>query len=127
VVVAAGLIVGALLWLVHPIPTGPPPPPSRGPVGSQNLNRVASLFSTIDLALVVALIVVYVRTYLDTRAWFALGLVVFLAALLVPSAASSPPVIGALGFGFGSLGGFYFVASVFEALALGIHLYLSLE
>lgn len=127
VVIVVGLALGAILSAVHPTPHGPPPAPSPGPVGSQNLGRAAAIVSAIDLALLVGLIVVYVRTYRDTRARFALGLVVFLVALTVQATASSPAVIGAFGLGSGGLGGFYFVATLFEAIALAVFLYLSLE
>ncbi|HTW56470.1 MAG TPA: hypothetical protein VMG36_08545 [Thermoplasmata archaeon] len=127
VVVAVGFAIGAAAVALHPAPHGPPPPPSPGPAGSQNLGRIASVVSTLDLALLVALLGVYVRTYRDTRARFVLGLVIVLLALLVQAAASSPAVIGAFGLASGGLGGFYFVASLFEALALAVFLYLSLE
>ena len=126
-VVACGAVVGGVLALVHPFSGSLPAPPHGGAVGSESLGRVAGVFSTIDLALLVALIVVYARTYADTRARFALGLVVFLLALTVQSATASLPVIGAFGVGPGGLGGFFLVSAVFESLALAIFLYLSIE
>lgn len=126
-VIACGAAVGGLLWLLHPVSAASGPPPPGGLAGSANLGRVAGIFSLVDLALLVALIVVYVRTYRDTKARFALGLVLFLLALTVQSATSSLPVIHALGFGFGALGGFFLVSATFESLALAIFLYLSLE
>lgn len=127
VVIACGAAIGGLLWFIHPSPAGSGPPPPGGPTGSTNLGQVAGIFSMVDLALLVSLIVVYVRTYLDTKARFALGLVLFLLALTVHTAASSVPVIGAFGFGFGGLGGFFLLSAGFESLALAIFLYLSLK
>ncbi len=126
-VVAIGAGIGGILWVSHPLTAMAGPPPPGGPAGSTNLGRVAGVASLVDLALLVALIVVYVRTYRDTKARFALGLVLFLLALTVQTATSSLPLIRALGFGFGALGGFFLVSAVFESLALAIFLYLSLE
>ncbi len=130
-VVACGVAVGGLLWLLHPISPGtapiPSPPPTGGPIGSANLGRIAGVFSMVDLALIVALIVVYVRTYIDTRAKFALGLVLFLVALALQSTSLSLPLIVALGFGWGGLGVFFLLSALFESLALAVFLYLSLK
>ncbi len=127
IVIACGAAIGGVLWISHPVSAAAGPPPHGGPAGSTNLGRIAGVVSLVDQALLVSLIVVYVRTYRDTKARFALGLVVFLLALTVQSASSSLPVIGALGFGFGALGGFFLLSAVFESLALAIFLYLSLE
>lgn len=128
-VLAAGAAVGALLGFVHPLApsTGPAPPPLGGTTGSTELGRVSGVLSIVDLALLVALIVVYVRTYRDTRARFALGLVLFLSALVVQSAALSLPILVALGFGWAGLGFFFFLSTLFETLALSVFLYLSLD
>ncbi len=126
-VIIVGVIAGAVIMPLLPPPHGPPPRPSEGLAGSQNLGRVASVLSAVDLALLVALIVVYIRTYIDTKARFALGLVVFLVALTAHSVTGSPPVIGAFGFGWAGLGAFYFLSTLFEAVALTAFLYLSLE
>ncbi len=126
-VIAIGAVVGSLLWLLRPFPHGMASTRPIGPVGSAPLGLIAGIFSMVDLALLVALIVVYVRTYRDTKAQFALGLVLFLLALTVQTATASVPVIGAFGFGLGGLGGFFLVSAGFESLALAIFLYLSLK
>jgi len=126
-VVACGLAVGSALWALHPGTSGPVPPPEERPESSQDLGRVAGILSVVVLAFLVALIVVYLRTYRDTRSTFALGLVVFLVALSAQASASSPFIIEAFGEGWSGLGAFYLVATVFEAVALAVFLYLSLE
>ena len=129
VVIACGLIAGGLLWLVHPIAPGPGPglPPAGGPAASGTLGRAAGVLSLVDLALLVSLIVVYVRTYRDTRAPFALGLVLFLVALVIESTSLSLPILAAFGFGWGGLGIFFLVSTIFETIALAVFLYLSLN
>jgi hypothetical protein len=126
VVVAVGLLIGVLLALATPPHPGPPGP--GGPLGAPApLGRAATVLSGLDAALLAALIVVYARTYWETRARFALGLVVFLGALLLQALASSPAVFGAFGLGPGGLGGFLFLSTLFEAIALVAFLWLSLE
>jgi hypothetical protein len=124
-VVVIGLVAGGLLSLYAVPPRGPPPAGANsGPIP---LARVATILSGLDLALLLALVFVYVRTYLETRARFALGLVVFLIALLVQIVTSSPAIFAAFGQGAGGLGPFVLVATLFEAIALTVFLGLSLE
>ncbi len=126
-VVVAGLAFGALLALSLPAKPGPPPPTGGGPVGPTNLGRWASVLSGLDAVLLIALVVIYLRTYADTRARFALGLVVFLLALFFQTTLTSPAFFVAFGYGPGSLGSFLFLGSLFEAIALVVFLALSLE
>jgi hypothetical protein len=55
------------------------------------------VFTTIEVALLISLLVIYLRTYAETRARFALGLVVVLGAFLVQALLSYPLVAGLLG------------------------------
>ncbi len=126
-VVACGALVGLLLWFLHPFPRGGRMLPPAGRPEFTDLAGIAGVFSMVDLAMLLALILVYVRTYRDTKARFALGLVLFLLALTVQSVTASLPVLAVFGFGPGALGGFFLVSAVFESLALAIFLYLSLE
>jgi len=127
VAVVCGLAVGGALWALHPATTGEVPSSEEGPESSQYLGHVAGVLSVVVLALLGALIVVYLRTYRDTRSAFSFGLVVFLVALTAQAAASSPFIIEAFGEGWSGLGAFYLVATAFEAIALAVFLYLSLE
>lgn len=127
IVVIVGAVVGAALSIAFPPMPGPPGPggpPGRGPIG---LDRAAYVLSTIDLAMLLALLAVYVRTYRETRARFALGLSAFLAALTLQTVFGSTLLFGAFGFGPGGLGPFLFVSYLFETIALAIFLYLSLD
>ena len=127
VVMVCGLALGGVLWALHPAISGTVPPSEEGSESSQNLGYVAGVLSVVVLALLAALIVVYLQTYRDTRSVFSLGLVVFLVALTAQASASSPFLIEAFGEGWSGLGAFYLVAMVFEAIALAIFLNLSLD
>jgi hypothetical protein len=85
------------------------------------------VLTTISIALLVALLLVYVRMYAETKANFSLGLVVVLFALLLQALLSYPIVIGFIGsvnLGPGLSSQF---ADVFTVCAYAIFLYLSLE
>lgn len=122
IVLAIGVVLGVLLALV-PRPGGPGP----GPGPFRTFDDVDAILSTIGLVFLVALLVVYTRTYSDTGARFALGLVVVLAALLFQVLLTSPLLFGAFGHRLGGLGPFLLVADTFKAAAFSIFLYLSLQ
>jgi len=85
------------------------------------------ILSTIGMALLVALIIIYARTYLQTKANFILGLLVVLFALLLQSLLSYPILLElevAPGF---AIAFFSPVADVFTIIAYTVFLYLSLE
>ncbi len=85
------------------------------------------ILSTTSVALLVALIVVYVKMYSETKANFSLGLVVMLGVLLLHSLISYPLVLvraGPIPIGPGE---FLSTADIFMVMAYTIFLYLSLE
>jgi hypothetical protein len=127
-VLVAGLALGLvelLLWPVHGGPgQGPPGGPTPPPVW---VVETFVLFSAVNVALLLALVVVYGRTFAQTRAQFALGLVAFLVVLLFEAIASSPFVYAVFGLGPGTLGPFLLLGAILESVALGIFLVLSLE
>lgn len=123
-VILIALFAGILLALI-PRPDRPGPGP--GPGAFQTFDDLVVILSTIGMALLAALLVVYAKTYADTRAWSALGLFFVLVALLFEAALSSPLLIGAFGHPLGGLGPFLLVSSAFRTVALAVFLYLSLQ
>jgi hypothetical protein len=128
--VALVIVVGALLGFGLSF-ANPHPPPYPGPGGPgmmpPNVFRPAQLVGGVLLALLAALLVVYSRTYLETRARFALGLVVFLVALLWQAILGSAVLFNAVGAAPGSVEPFLFVSSIIECVAFAIFLYISLQ
>ena len=125
IVLAVGLAAGAVLGWLLPVPHGagppsPPPPPAWS-------TRLGVTISTLDLVLLLSLLVVYVRSYLRTRAPYTLGLAVFLGVLFVESAVSSPLLFSAFGLSPGPLGRFLDAGGILLSAALGLFLYLSLQ
>jgi multisubunit Na+/H+ antiporter MnhB subunit len=132
VVLLVGLVVGEAISLAtptqrstqfgggpfgyfHPFPTNP-------------LFEYHVILTTVEVALLIALVVVYCRMYVETKANFALGLVVVLGALLLQTLVSYPitdSFIGPVslpGPGYSS-----FAADFVTVCAYTIFLYLSLE
>ncbi len=127
IVLLIGLVAGLALAAV-PLPsttTGP----GHGPGLHLQLTTATDvdvILSTIGIALLLALTFVYAGMYSQTKASFALGLVVVLLALLLESVLSSPLVYGAFGEPTGTLGTFLAFADVFKIVAFTVLLYLSL-
>ena len=128
VVLLAGLVAGVLLSEVATIPDESRIflrrfIPMFNPDPSIRLHIV---LTTLEVALMIALVVVYLRIYFETKANFALGLVIVLAALLLQTVFSYPIVLG--------LSGVILVPGILTTLAdflavaaYTIFLYLSLE
>ncbi len=127
IVLALGVVVGLVEIVLWPVKGGPGGPPPHGPPAPLAVAELFAMLSAIDCALLVALLAVYLRTYTETRAQFALGLVVFLGALLIETVASSPFVFALFGLSPGNLGGFLSVGAALETVALVVFLTLSLE
>jgi hypothetical protein len=88
--------------------------------------RLHIILTTVEVALMVSLVIVYLKVYRETRANFALGLVIVLAALLLQTVLSYPLVLGTEGVILvpGPL------ATLADFLTIGaytVFLYLSLE
>jgi hypothetical protein len=85
------------------------------------------VLTTVEVVLLVALVVIYVRMYAQTRANFSLGLVVVLVALLLEALLSYPLIIGYYGPVSLEPGLSSPSADVFTVCAYAVFLYLSLE
>ena len=99
----------------------------------QMLRAFHIILSTVGIALIIALIIVYARTYIQTKANFIFGLLVVLFALLLQALLTYQVFLNFLGPGsisevgeiasnFSSL-----VADIFMIVAYAAFLYLSLE
>lgn len=131
-VILVGVIVGLAVGLSVPPATtnggtgvGPPPPPQPQP--SSQFNFVGNIFSIVSLALLVALLVVYSKIYMSTKAPYVVGLIMFLVALFFEDLVSSPIVLASLKEGFGNLDPYLAIGQVFLCTGLAVFLYLSLE
>jgi hypothetical protein len=128
IVIFVGTIIGIISYVIATEISGFPHFNRIGqPFGPNVLLEFHIILSTVGMALLVALIVVYARTYLQTKANFILGLLVFLFALLLQAVLTYPVLIEleiARGF---AIEVFSPVADVFTIVAYAVFLYLSLE
>ena len=126
IVLALGISIGILLSLfaqVRFIGPGPRPPPYT----LEPVLTLRVIVSTTSVALLIALIVVYLRMYAETKANFAAGIVVVLFALLLHSLISYPLLVVRMGSIAVGAGEFLSTADIFMVVAYAILLYLSLE
>jgi len=129
-VLLVGLLLGALSSLLTPVPEEPQFEHLPGffiTFTPEPLLQFHVLVTTIEIVLLVALVVVYVKVYADTRANFSLGLVVVLLALLLNTLFSYPLLLGLMGPVSVRPGDFLLFADIFMIVAYTVFLYLSLE
>jgi len=86
-----------------------------------------TVFSTINIVLLVVLIVNYVSIFLKTRSEFTVGLILFAVFFLIKDITWSPFIVRFAGFDVFGLGPFAFLPDLFELIALSVLLYLSVE
>jgi hypothetical protein len=86
-----------------------------------------TILSTINIALLIVLTLIYVDIYVKTRSQFTIGLVIFASVFLMKDVASNPLVISLFRFRAYGLGPFEFLPGLFEFFALSVLLYLSVK
>ena len=130
VILLVGLVLGYLSSLLAPVPEEPRFENLPGffiTFRPEPLLQFHVLVTTVQIVLLVALLVVYVKVYSDTRANFSLGLVVVLGALLLNTLFTYPLLLGLMGPVSVRPGDFLLFADIFMIVAYTVFLYLSLE
>lgn len=89
--------------------------------------RLHVILTTVEVTLLISLVIVYLRVYSETRANFALGLVIVLGALFLQTVFSYPLVLGLQGPVLFVRGSLPTLSDVLEICAYTVFLYLSLE
>lgn len=99
VALLAGIVAGVLLAGLATLPEESRNPFFRRvPVFNPDPSiRLHIILTTVEVALMVSLVIVYLKVYSETRAKFALGLVAVLSALLLQTVFSYPLVLGTEG------------------------------
>lgn len=132
IVLLVGLVAGELISLAVTTETpqyrfGGGPPFFFHNFPTDPLFQFHIVLTTINVALLVSLVVVYGKMYTETRANFALGLVVVLFALLVQAVLTYPIFDSLIGPPTIEPGLSSLAADVFTICAYTLFLYLSLE
>ncbi len=100
-----------------------PPPP-----GDIELFYTAkTVVSTVNVALVMILLLMYIDIYQKTKSDFTVGLIMFSMILLLYTLASNPIMQWAFGYRAFGLGPFAMLPDLFACVALSVLLYLSLK
>ncbi|MCL7401041.1 MAG: hypothetical protein LZ163_05745 [Thaumarchaeota archaeon] len=86
-----------------------------------------TVFSTINMVLLIILLTVYVDIYRKTRSEFTIGLIIFSVILFLYALTSNPMVMLAFGFRPFGLGPFALLPELFTFAALIVLLYLSVR
>ncbi len=129
VIVLATLLAG--IWLVIHLPQFTSfwqhrtPPPGLIPGDIEFFYVASTVVSTINIALLIVLIVLYANIYAKTRSAFTVGLLIFGVVLLIRDLTLSPLVTSLFRFRAYGLGPFEFLPSLLELIALSVLLYLS--
>jgi hypothetical protein len=103
------------------------PPPGIIPGDLEYFYAAFTIISTLNIALLVLLLTVYLDIYRKTKSPFTVGLIIFAAAFLVKDFTSNPLIISLSGFRAYGLGPFEFIPGLFEFFALTVLLYLSIK
>lgn len=102
--------------------------PFRLNPGDLELYYVArTVFSSINIVLLIILIINYASIYIKTKSEFTIGLMLFALFFLMKDIAWSPLVVFIAGFNVFGLGPFAFLPDLFELIALTVLLYLSVK
>jgi hypothetical protein len=131
------LIAGILASYVFNNQTQPqtfpfPRQPQQVNLADLELYYVArTVFSAINITLLVVLLITYAGIYVKTRSQFTIGLLLFAMVFLFKDIAASPFLPGAFGFGLYGLGPFVLwwvlLPDLFELIALSVLVYLSIK
>ena len=103
------------------------PPPGFIPGDFEFFYGAFTIISTINIALLVILTLIYINIYVKTHSQFTIGLIIFALVFLVKDLTSSPLITSLLGFRAYGLGPFELLPGLFECFALSILLYLSIK
>jgi hypothetical protein len=104
-----------------------PPPGGFVPGDFEYFYVANTIISTINIALLAILTLIYFSIYIKTRSPFTIGLIIFALVFLVQNMTSSPFITAPFGFRAYGLGPFAFLPGMFEFVALTILLYLSIK
>ncbi|MEM2905338.1 MAG: hypothetical protein QW587_06345 [Candidatus Bathyarchaeia archaeon] len=100
-----------------------PPPPGD----IELFYTIQTVVSTINIALTIILLTIYMDIYRKTKSEFTIGLMIFSIVFLLYAFASNPIVHWAFGFRAFGLGAFAMLPNLFACVALSVLLYLSLK
>ncbi|MCL2172611.1 MAG: hypothetical protein FWB84_03075 [Candidatus Bathyarchaeota archaeon] len=131
ILVLVGLFAAFLATsMLHaPLPIRPPPPENFQVIryDFEFFYFTHSIVSTINIALLIILLIMFISVYRKTRSEFSFGLIVFGFTFLLKDLVASPFLARAFSFYVSGLGPFILLPDIFELVALTTLLYLNLK
>jgi hypothetical protein len=121
----------AALWASATFPFSPEFPERRFPPSGQIFGDfeffyvAQTVLSTVNIALLIFLLSIYIDIYRKTRSQFTIGLIIFSLVFLLRALTANPVVMWIFGFQAFGLGPFALLPDLFELIALTVLLYLS--
>jgi hypothetical protein len=120
----------AALWASATFPFSPEFPERRFPSGQilgdfEFFYVAQTVLSTVNVALLIFLLSIYIDIYRKTRSQFTIGLIIFSLVFLLRALTANPVVMWIFGFQAFGLGPFALLPDLFELIALTVLLYLS--
>jgi hypothetical protein len=133
-IIIAGILAGVWAFYtlenINSTPFNPyfiRPRPAYNPADIEFYYIAGTVFSTINIALLIILTETYAVIYYKTRSQFTIGLLIFALVFLMKEVSSSPFVRGIFSFSPAGLGPFALIEPLLETAALSVLLYLSIE
>jgi hypothetical protein len=131
IVTLVAIAIIAAFWASAIFPFSPEFPERRLPPSGQILGDfelfyiAQTVISTVNVALLIFLMTMYIDIYRKTRSQFTIGLIIFSMVFLLNALTANPLFIWIFGFRAFGLGPFALLPDVFEFIALTVLLYLS--
>ena len=102
-------------------------PPYFTPYDFEFFYYAHAIISTINIALLLILSMIFISVYRKTKSEFSFGLIVFGFAFLLKDIAANPLLAGIFSFTASGLGPFIVLPDIFELAALSVLLYMNLK
>jgi len=118
----------AAFWAASVLYTPPQRPPTYFTLYDFEFFYYAhAILSTVNIALLLILSMIFINVYRKTRSEFAFGLIVFGFAFLLKDIVANPFITGIFSFFASGLGPFIVLPDIFELAALSVLLYMHLK
>ncbi len=124
VVALVAVFLTFIYWRQLPRPGGLRPP-REVPGDIELYYTIKTVFSTVNVTLLISLLVIYISIYRKTHSQFTVGLIIFSAVLLFYALSSNPLMHGIFGFTAFGLGPFAMLPDLFTCIALAMLLYMT--
>lgn len=125
--VLAAVVVGVVLTSLYPLPPPPKPEGIENQTDHEWFSTAGTIISIVNITLAIALLVIYINTYRETKSEFTIGLIIVMVVLFLYAFTSNPLIQWGFKYHAYGLGPFVVLPNLFATIALVVLLYLSLK